>query len=162
MTQNLPYGKPVILRDKREKIPWTFDFYNDVDVIDYSLKTADYSLKGFEDSFGIERKRSTNEISINLGIKKKQFEAELERFSHFRFAYVICEFPMSYLDTFPVNSGIPESRWKSIRINKNYMKMQIGRMSAKYQIEFIFCKDPQHAENVAYETIMRCWNRLNG
>jgi len=114
--------KHIILKDTREKQGWDFESSEKCEAqIDIGLKTGDYTLEGLETSLCIERKASTGELAMNLGKKRKTFEAEIERMSHFRWAYIICEFSIDDLMMFPERSGIPQSKWRFIRMNGKFM-----------------------------------------
>ena len=97
----------------------------------------------------IERKASTGELALNLGKKKKQFEAELERMSKFKYAYVICEFSEDALMQFPVGSTIPKRRWRYLRMNGKFMRKKLYDYEEKYNIEVIFTENKQFAEKEA-------------
>lgn len=57
------------------------------------LETGDYSIKGLEDTFAIERKQGFNELYTNLtnAEDKDRFYAEMERLSIFKYKYLIVE-----------------------------------------------------------------------
>lgn len=55
-----------------------------------TLKTADYSVKGFETEIAIERK-SLTDLFGTLGSGRERFERELERLSEFKVAHVVIE-----------------------------------------------------------------------
>lgn len=55
-----------------------------------TLKTADYSIKGFESEIAIERK-SLTDLFGTLGSGRDRFKRELERLSQFQVAHVVIE-----------------------------------------------------------------------
>lgn len=64
--------KYTVIQDTREQKGWYFSEYDKCNGMEQgSLKTGDYTLKGFEDMVCIERKFSVEEIATNLGKKKK-------------------------------------------------------------------------------------------
>lgn len=129
--------------DKREKYPWDFTPYHfDQEYI--TLETGDYYVEEIPHLI-IERKRSTGEIATNLGTKWKPFHEELKRMSDFREAYIICEFPLTYLDDFPKNSGVPKNKHKFLRMNANYIKSKLFQNTQKYNIQLIFSNSPEEA-----------------
>ena len=74
-----------ILIDTREKQGWNFEGFEKCEAQEViGLKTGDYTLEGLETSLCIERKASTGEVALNLGKKRKTFEAEMDRASQFR------------------------------------------------------------------------------
>ena len=149
-----------ITRDKREKLPWGFDIY-DVEIELATLKAGDYTLTGFDKYFAIERKRSTGEISANLGLKKTQFENELRILSEYEEAYLICEFPESDLDRFPVGSGIPRKYWRRLRINGGYLRRTLFALCEQYNISLFFFDDRSQAEDYAYHLIKAYHDKIN-
>ena len=130
-----------------------------------SLKTGDYTLKGFEDMVCIERKFSVEEIATNLGKKKNAFDAEMKRMQEFPFRYIICEFSMSDLIDYP--NSIFSDYMKQTR--PDYVKQQISkrRITGKYLlralmeyqtwygIHVLFCDDKKNAFLVANSIFKR-------
>jgi hypothetical protein len=146
------------VQDTREKIPWDFSFfYACENQVQKKLDTGDYSIEGLEKTFLIERKRSTGEIAINFGSKWKTFQKELERTKPYRFKYVICEFPYSNLELFPIRSGIPQNKLRFIKISGNYLKSKINKIQEEYGIEFIFCNNEFEAQEKAIEIMEKIY-----
>lgn len=139
-----------IIVDTREKTPWDFSTY-DVEVERRGLKTGDYSLDGIEDRFCIERKKSTAELSINTGMKSKQFEAEFQRMKEMEQTILICEFPLSNLDVFPRKSGIPKRLWRRLRLNGSFIKKRLFGFCEEYEVDLYFCKDSNEARALGWE-----------
>lgn len=76
----------IIVIDDREKRPWSFP---GVETEEARLETGDYSVKGFEDRFAIERK-SLNDLATSVGSERDRFEAEIHRAQSFdNFAVII-------------------------------------------------------------------------
>jgi len=145
----------IILKDTREKLGWDFESYEKCEAMKIQgLKTGDYTLEGLETILCVERKASTGELSLNLGKKRKTFEAEVERMSHFRWAYIICEFSIDDLMTFPVGSGIPRSKWKFIRMNGKFMWRKLSEYQEDYGIQVIFCDNREQAQ----EMVLKIFN----
>jgi hypothetical protein len=139
--------KYVILRDTREKNGWGFESFDRCLAIrDWGLATGDYTVRGLEKQLTIERKASTGELALNIGKERKRFEAEMERMSQFRWAYIICEFSIDDLMSFPKNSGIPKKRWGEIRMNGKYMWKKISEFQEKYNVTTLFCTNKQGSE----------------
>lgn len=137
-------SKPKVYQDSREKKPLDFTFYGfDQEIL--CLETGDYFFEDYPDLV-IERKRTTGEISMNLSQKWKQFEAELIRMSEYKHAYLICEFPLHYLDCFPDKSGIPQNKISIIRMPGWVIKKKLLENCDKYNIKPIFCISPEDAE----------------
>jgi len=137
----------IILRDTREKNGWSFQSFDRCKAVrDWGLKTGDYTARGLEKSLVIERKASTGELAMNLGQKRKPFEAEMERMSNFRWAYIVCEFSIDDIMSFPENSGIPKKRWQYMRMNGKFIWRRVRELEEKYNVVFLFCETKVDAE----------------
>ena len=66
-----------IVFDSREQCPFRFEGFNAVVEVG-ALATADYSLVGFTDRIGIERK-SLPDLVACLGVERERFARELAR-----------------------------------------------------------------------------------
>jgi len=145
-----------IVQDTREKIPLDFSFYSDCTSVEIrKLDTGDYSAVGYEDKVYIERKRSTSEIAINFGTDNARWYRELERMSKVKFKYVVCEFSVEDVLSFPKNSGIPKEKWKGLRFNGKYLYKIMKETEAKYNVKFLFCNDAQEAAEKVFELLKR-------
>jgi ERCC4-type nuclease len=69
----------IILVDDREKKPYNFP---GVETEEARLETGDYTVKGFEDRFAVERK-SLNDLATSVGNNRDRFEAEIRRAQDF-------------------------------------------------------------------------------
>lgn len=65
----------IILVDYREKKPYTFP---EIETEEVELETGDYTVKGFEDRFAVERK-SINDLTKSVGSDRNRFEDEIRR-----------------------------------------------------------------------------------
>lgn len=134
-----------IIVDTREQTPWDFsdqfaqDKYYDFTANRGTLKTGDYSLKGLEDIFVIERKASSAEIAQN--ITEDRFEKEFQRLVNYKYKFVICEFDMRDVMNYPIGSGIPERLWAKIRISGKYILKRITELQIEYNVPFLFAGD---------------------
>jgi hypothetical protein len=130
------FKKYTVIQDIQEKIPWQFlqSVYCAGTEVKH-LETADYSLKGLEKKFVIERKRDTGEFARN--ITQKRFERELIRLQEFEFPFLILEFTMSDILNFPHGSGIPEKFWKRLQINSSFMLQTLIDYQIKYRAKII-------------------------
>ena len=139
----------IILKDTREKKGWDFEPYEKCEAMKIEgLKTGDYTLEGLETTLCIERKATTGELALNLGKKRKTFEAEVERMVQFRWAYIICEFSIDDLMTFPVGSGIPRSKWKFIRMNGKFMWRKLSEYQEDHGVQVVFCDNREQAQEM--------------
>tara|TARA_R100001377_G_scaffold13612_1_gene6895 strand:- start:3225 stop:3710 length:486 start_codon:yes stop_codon:yes gene_type:complete len=142
--------KYVVLKDTREKNGWDFALSKKcLAVARWGLKTGDYTIRGLEKELVLERKASTGELAMNLGKKRKAFEAEMKRMSKFRWKYVICEFSIDDLMNFPTNSGIPKKQIKYVRMNGKFMWRKLCEYQEQYNVQVVFCESKEHAEERA-------------
>jgi len=142
--------KHIILKDTREKNGWNFDSFDRcIAVANWGLKTGDYTVRGLEKDLVIERKASTGELAMNLGKKRKAFENEVSRMSHFRWKYIIFEFSIDDLMNFPKNSGIPKKQMQYVRMNGKFMWKKLREYEEEYGVELIFAQDKENAEQRA-------------
>lgn len=106
-----------VIRDTREQADhgWTFQKRSTcLGTKVAKLDTGDYSVEGLENRFAIERKRSSSELASNLF--DARFHRELDRLDLFEFPFVFMEFSMEDLVNYPVNSGIPKSKWRHLKV----------------------------------------------
>lgn len=128
-----------VLVDTREQNPWSFPAGNRcLGSTRVGLKTGDYSLRSFEDRFVIERKGSLSEFSQNLF--QDRFWRELDRLDAVQHPYLFLEFNWAQLVEFPAGSGIPESKWKFLKVTpqllvKRYTEMRIQH--PRLRVEFV-------------------------
>ena len=128
--------KNIIISDTREQKGWNFqpnDIIESVEKI--GLPTGDYSIKGLETDFVIERKGSTGEFAQN--ITTERFENEMKRLESFRWPFLICEFDLDDLLDFPVNSGIPSKLWNKVKLRGKFLVSAFLRYQVIYKTKFI-------------------------
>ena len=128
-----------IIRDTREQDGFSFVGFP-CTVTPGTLATADYSLVGFTDRIGIERK-SMQDLIHCLGPDRERFTRELQRLRGFDAACIIAEQPQSVLRLGHYRSAMSaESAWQSCIA-----------LSMRFRIPFWFCESRQDAERVAYD-----------
>jgi len=137
-----------VIVDTREKINWDFTVYN-ITQESKKLTAGDYSLLGYEKSISIERKRSTGEIYNNLFKDFKVFKNELAILKDYKVKYIICEFPMANIYTFPERSTIPKYLWSKLKCSSKLFSAKIEEVSSTYEIPFLFCTSPIDAQQKA-------------
>jgi hypothetical protein len=147
-----------IIIDTREQLPWSF---GEFDTVSRKLDTGDYSIEGLEEVLCIERKKSTAEIAINLGKDCKRFNKELERMLQFKYAYIICEFTLTNLASFPHNCSIPKYQLSKIRINAKYLIKRMKEIE-EMGINVIYCNNKFEAEDRAIEIFNLVSGEING
>jgi len=141
-----------IIQDTREQIPLNFSaFAEEIDKIQVvKLENGDYSLAGYENDIYIERKRSTGELSTNFGVDKERFNNALARTKTAKWRYIICEFTLDDILSFPENSGIPKRVWPKLRFTGKALYSFVKNVEKTHDIRFIFC---ENAEQAAEEVI---------
>lgn len=137
-------GAKILLRiavDSREQAPFTFSgFPCTVEV--GTLATADYSLHGFTDRVGIERK-SLGDLVACLSTDRERFTRELSRLRGFNAAVVVVESPASDLRAGNYRSQLnPEAAWQSCLA---FMQ--------RFRVPFIWCQDRADAERVTFDLL---------
>lgn len=128
-----------IIRDTREQDGFSFVGFP-CTVTPGTLATADYSLVGFTDRIGIERK-SMQDLIHCLGPDRERFTRELSRLRGFDAACIIVDQPQSVLRLGHYRSAMPaESAWQSVIA-----------FSMRFRVPFWFCDSRADAERVAYD-----------
>lgn len=130
-------SKITIIRDVQEKNNfWTFPESASCNgtVVEH-LKTGDYSIKGHENQFTIERKFSTGEFAGN--ITESRFERELDRLDKFEHPYLICEFTWEDMLSFPNNSTIPQKYWANLKVTSNYLIKRFYEIDLNHKTKII-------------------------
>lgn len=133
-----------IIRDTREKDQHGWSF-GEIETIDQKLDTGDYTLVGLEDIICIERKKSPSEVAINIGSDRVRFNKELERMKSFKLAYIICEFSLESLISFPKGSNIPKSLQAKVRVGGKFLLSTLNSYKDKYNIDVLFCNNRDEA-----------------
>lgn len=149
-------GKYTVLRDTNEQAGygWSFEA-NDrcAGTTPFNMYTGDYSLDGYyqNKAFVIERKSSAPEVVGCITQKEKwdDFRQELERLEEYRLPFVICEFPLSHIETYPHNCGLPLHVQKRIKMRPQFLLMRLEEIWVKYKTRWIFAGTPGLARDVA-------------
>ena len=152
--------KYTVIKDTREKDGWFFSEYNRCAGMDIgTLHTGDYTIKGFEDVVCIERKACASEIAMNLGRKKKAFQAEIERMRDYEFSFIVCEFSMEDVLKFPEGSRVPRQARSNVRITGKYLLKCLMEFQIWYDTKIIFCGNKGNAFLVC-DSIFKRLNEL--
>lgn len=131
--------KFTVIKDTREKKEfWHFDADDYCNgFIERPLPTGDYSIAELPgEIITIERKRNVGEIYSNLF--EKRFTEELDRLMKFKYKFIICQFELKNIMTFPINSGIPARFWSGLKANSNYILSRLTDIQVKYGINVCF------------------------
>jgi hypothetical protein len=145
-----------IIIDTREQIPWEFGFHN---TAKKKLDTGDYTIEGFENILAIERKKSVSEIATNLS--ENRFSDVLDRLSKIKHSYMVFEFSLDEVYSFPVGSDIPKKLWDKLRISGNYIIKRLIEIQLKYNIQVVFCGDSDNAEKFSASLMKRIYEQYH-
>lgn len=144
----------IIIVDTREQIPWEFGFH----VTSHKkLNTGDYSIEGLEHILCIERKRSVSEIANN--ISEPRFKDVLDRMDKIKHSFILLEFSLDDLYSFPVGSDIPEKLWDKIKITSKYLLKYLIQIQLNRNIHIVFCGSPDNAEKMAISIMKRIYEK---
>lgn len=125
-----------VLCDSREQLPYSYPLMERV-----SLKTGDYSVKGFEkDGITIERK-TVNDIYGSLGKGRRRFENECQRMKDYKYKAIVIEASLQELLKQPLNS----------QMNPKVVINSLISLSVKYDIKVWFCSN----RRLARVTVLR-------
>ena len=153
-------GRFTVIRDTREKEGHGWWYDEDAYCIgteSTKLDVGDYSIKDKEHVLCIERKESASELAGNCG--EKRFLKELKAMGSFPHAFLLLEFSWDDLERYPVGSGIPNSKWKDLRIKYKYIMRVLTSAQIEHGIHVIACGSKKRAEEIAFR-IMRHINDL--
>jgi len=145
-----------IIIDTREQHPWTF---NHMDKTISKLDTGDYSLKGLENVFCIERKGSVSEFANN--ITEKRFKDVINRMGQIPHSFLLLEFDLEDVLIYPVGSTVPKRMWEKLKISPKFILKHIIELQVIHNIKVVFCGDASNAEHMAL-SIMRKIYELYG
>ena len=138
---------PTVLIDTREQKPYSFDY----DSEKATLKTADYSMVGFEDLVAIERK-SKADIFGSLtrgGNNRERFINEIERLSQFKYGVLVIE------------ADLP-SLWKGSRFCKYHPSSLIADLimiMQDYGVPVMFLSNRTQAKYWVQKYLARLWRK---
>ena len=100
----------------------------------YKLDTGDYSIKGMENVFMVERKSSVDELFMNLGVQWKRFEREMERAKPYKYKYLVIEATMR-----EVYRG---SRYS--KMTGRFIMARLVDLQLKYGVQVVFAGSGAH------------------
>ena len=63
----------------------------------------------------------------------------------FRFSFLVCEFDMDDIITFPENSGIPEELQHEVKLTGRYMLRALLEFQVWYDTKILFCGNKDNA-----------------
>ncbi len=150
------YPDITIIVDTREQQPWDFGTLSQSVG---KLDTGDYSLRGLEELFCIERKMSVSEVANN--IVEKRWKDVVKRLESYQYPFLLCEFSLSEVYSYPEGSDVPQKLWGKLRVKSGFIMKHILEMQMKYGIHVLFCGDAENANKLALG-LMRKIYELHG
>ena len=148
--------KYTVIRDTREKQGWEFgETKYCAGTVDKALKTGDYTLAGYENSVCIERKGSVEEIALNL--MSVRFIKEMVRIKPYRHKYIVMEFSLYDLLTFPKNSRIPVHK-RPKRYNGYTLLKKLVEIELYYDVHIIYAGNSYYAQDYVTSLFKRITN----
>ena len=138
-----------IIVDTREQQPWEFE--NMVKSVS-KLDTGDYSLQGLEHMLCIERKKSVSEVANN--ITESRFKDVVARMDTFKYAFLLLEFELDDVLSYPIGSNVPKKMWEKLKITPKFILKHLIELQLLHNIKVLFCGSPSSAERMAL-SIMR-------
>ena len=150
-------NKFTVIRDTREKSGWDFKETEYCQgMLERKLDTGDYSIEGLEDILCIERKGSVSELANN--IVDKRFDRELERMANFEYKFLVLEFSVDDILSFPVGSEIPKKTWNKIRISGRFILKRLAEIQIEHGISVIPCGNNLAAWHVVNSIMKRVFD----
>ena len=137
-----------IIIDTREQKPWEFPGHA---TAVKKLDTGDYSVEGLEDVLCIERKQNTAEFAKN--IIEKRYDDWTERMSKYKYKFLLLEFSLDDVYSFPRNSGIPKYLLNKTKISPKFLLKKLTELAILHDIHVVFCESAYRASMFA-ETLM--------
>ena len=124
--------RPVIVIDNREQEPLRLTHFESVRDTLYS---GDYSLRGLENSFAVERKSLDDLANCCLATNRDRFEHELHRLRGYQFKHLLI---------IGSREEIAVGRYHS-RIAPRAVLATLGAFEIRYSIPLVFCASLKEA-----------------
>jgi len=134
-----------VIQDSREKIPYTFS--DSVPVEQGTLNTGDYTVKGFEDVFAVERK-SLPDLLKSITWERKRFKKEIERGDDFLAFVVMIEVPMK---------TVLEKDYRR-DVHPNAIMGTIQNWEKYHTVEFVWATDRDDAEEATLRLLQKWYD----
>jgi DNA excision repair protein ERCC-4 len=122
--------RPVIVQDSREQTPLVFTRLQSVTG---TLYAGDYSIRGLESSFAVERKSIDDFANCCLGANRERFERELHRLRGYRFKRLL---------VIGTHDDIAAGRYHS-KIAPKAVLATLGAFEARYSIPVVHVPTPE-------------------
>lgn len=155
-----------VVIDTREKKP--LDFANaSVDIgraVVEKLHEGDYAIVGLKHLLRIERKAKVSELAGNItdpSYINSNLRAEFQRMMDLEIPYrfLLLEFDVEDIVSYPYGSDIPKSRWKKIRTRAPLIFKFLAEMEIDYNVRVIYAGNRENATRLATNIMKRvCQN----
>jgi ERCC4-type nuclease len=133
-----------VIVDTREQIPLAIASCAEVaEVINRKLDTGDYTVEGLEQKLVIERKRNVAELAIN--ITEDRFWREMERMGSYEHRFLLLEFGIDDIRSYPEGSTIPKAKQKFIKVKGPFIMKKLSEIQIDYGVDVVFCGDTDNA-----------------
>jgi DNA excision repair protein ERCC-4 len=130
--RDLTDARPVIVVDTREQDPLIFSRFESVPG---TLISGDYSVRGLEQLFAVERKSIDDLVGCCLGENRSRFERELHRLRGFRFKRLLI-----------VGSrGLIETQRYHSRISPKSVLGSLNAWEVRFDCPIVFSATPEVA-----------------
>ena len=141
-----------VIKDTREQDGWTFGAGKSCAGMDIgTLKTGDYTMRGYENILTIERKGSVAEFAAN--ITQERFVRELERMRDYEFAFIVLEFTLDDIMRFPYGAGLPKSKIPFVRVRGPFILRRLMEFQINDPVKIILAG--RHGMDVAHHIFRR-------
>jgi DNA excision repair protein ERCC-4 len=124
--------RPVIAVDTREQNPLKF---SRLQAVSFALFTGDYSIRGLENQFAVERKSIDDIVNCCLSTQRERFEHELLRLRGYRFKRLL---------VIGTREDIAAGRYHS-RITPKAVLATLGAFEIRYDLPIVFAATPESA-----------------
>ena len=133
-----------IITDSREQLPYSFEDYQ-VEISTAALPAGDYSLAGFTDRIGIERKSLDDLIGCLTGKDRTRFERELAKAGSFERFVVVVE------------SSLQDVSFKRYRsaMAPHAVLQSVTAFYIRYGVPFLFCGDRAGGEYITHSILQK-------
>ncbi len=125
-------ARPVIVVDTREQAPLQF---TRLESVAGTLTSGDYSIRGMEHLFAVERKSLDDLVACCMGYNRERFERELHRLRGFWFARLL---------VVGTREQVANGEYRS-SIKSRVVSNSLGAFEARYNVPVVFCPTPAAA-----------------
>jgi DNA excision repair protein ERCC-4 len=124
--------QPTLVIDTREQLPLTFGRLQSVPG---TLLTGDYSVRGLEELFAVERKSIADIVGCCMGESRERFARELHRLRGFRFKRLL---------VIGTEAQILDGQFHS-KIKPKAILATLSAFEIRFDVPVLFCETPEVA-----------------